>query len=117
MQKKLRSGYTTGTHATAVLVACLSEYFRGVEVDTLRLSLPKKNTANIDVLREELYLFSTIKVDNDDIDVTKGAKISCHLLEQRPQNLKEQTPSLLEIEGVKLSVWAGEGVGVVTKKV
>jgi len=116
MQKKLRSGYTTGTHATAVLVACLSEYFQGVEVDTLRLSLPKKNSATIEVLREKPSLFSTIKVDNDDMDVTKGAKISCALKTNPPKNLKTQTPSLLTIGRVKLYIWAGEGVGVVTKK-
>jgi len=116
MAEKLRSGYTTGTHATATLVACLSEYFEKKRIDTLEVVLPKGIVATIEVVREEAWLFSTIKGDNDDIDVTKGAKISCQLGEQKPESLQQQTPSLLEIQGLKLYVWAGDGVGVVTKK-
>lgn len=116
MQNKLRSGYTTGTHATAILVASLLEYFEGNIVDTLEITLPKDVKANIEVSRESFSHFSTIKVDNDDIDVTKGAKISLVITEIEPTDLKEQTPSVLEVGEFSLSVWAGDGVGVVTKK-
>ena len=116
MAEKLRSGYTTGTHATAVLVACLYEQFEQRTLDTLEVSLPKELLATIQVRREKAVTFSSIKGDNDDIDVTKGAKISCTLQVNRPNNLQEQTPTLLEIKSLKLYIWAGEGVGVVTKK-
>ena len=116
MQKKLRSGYTTGTHATAVLVACLLERFEQKVIDTLEVILPKETLATIEVTQEKSLEFSTIKGDNDDIDVTKGAKISCCLKREKPSNLQDQTPSLLELKHLKLHIWAGEGVGVVTKK-
>ncbi|MDF1882579.1 cobalt-precorrin-5B (C(1))-methyltransferase [Sulfurimonas sp. SAG-AH-194-C21] len=116
MSEKLRSGYTTGTHATAILVASLTEYFEQNIVDTLEITLPKDIKATIEVTREDFSFFSTIKVDNDDIDVTKGAKISVEVQEEEPRGLKEQTPSLLEVGEFSLSVWAGDGVGVVTKK-
>ena len=114
--QKLKSGYTTGTHATATLVASLYEYFDAKIVDTLEILLPKEHQASIEVTRVNECHFSTIKGDNDDIDVTKGAIISCKLLEEKPANLQTQTPSFVEIKGVSLFVWAGSGVGVVTKK-
>ena len=116
MAEKLRSGYTTGTHATAVFVSCLEEYFSDKIVDTLEVILPKDVVATIEVSREKRVHFSTIKGDNDDIDVTKGANISCYLSEEKPLSLQEQTPTLLEINSSKLYIWAGEGVGVVSKK-
>jgi len=116
MAEKLRSGYTTGTHATATLVACLEEYFEQRVVDTLEVLLPKEVVASIEVTRKEPFHFSTIKGDNDDIDVTKGAKISCQLFKNIPQNLQDQTPSIISFKHSKLHIWAGKGVGVVTKK-
>jgi len=114
--KELRSGYTTGTHATAVFVASLYDYFEAKIVHDLFVQLPQNRSANIEVVRESVCHFSTIKGDNDDMDVTKGCKISCQLLEHPPTDIKEQTPSLLEINGTKIFIYAGEGVGVVTKK-
>jgi cobalt-precorrin-5B (C1)-methyltransferase len=116
MAEKLRSGYTTGTHATATLVACFYEYFEQKIVDTLKVVLPKEIVANIEVTREEPFHFSSIKGDNDDIDVTKGAKISCQFLKNIPQDLQEQTPSIIPFKHLKLHIWAGRGVGFVTKK-
>ncbi len=115
MAEKLRSGYTTGTHATAVLVAALLWKFEKKAVDTLEILLPKDLRATIEVFREG-ERFCTLKGDNDDIDVTKGAHISVRLLEEIPQGLKEQNPSGLHIGAFTLSIWAGDGVGVVTKK-
>jgi len=116
MTQPLRSGYTTGTHATATLIACLCEYYEKKIVETLEVLLPKEKVASIDVLQEKELCFSSIKGDNDDIDVTKGAKIFCDLHLEAPQDLKEQTPSQLNLNKTLLYVWAGEGVGVVTKK-
>ncbi len=116
MSEKLKSGYTTGTHATAVLLASLYEYFDAVFLQKLEVVLPQGQEALIEVKREKSCCFSTIKGDNDDIDVTKGCEITCKLLEHSPQNLKEQEPSLLEINNAKIYIYAGEGIGIVTKK-
>ncbi len=111
----LKSGYTTGTHATAVLVASLLAWFEQREVERLEVVLPKGVTASIEVFQEG-EKFCTLKGDNDDIDVTKGAHISVELLGSVPKSLKDQTPSLIRVGLFTLGVWAGDGVGVVTKK-
>jgi len=116
MAQKLRFGYTTGTHATATLVACLHHYFEKKIYDTLEILLPQNISAFIEVQNEGEFYFSSIKGENDDLDVTKGAKISCKLLQTLPKNLKVQTPTLLKVNNLSLYIWAGEGVGVVTKK-
>ena len=116
MSKTLRTGYTTGTHATAVLLACLHEYFQASTVDQLEITLPQGQKALIEVQKEGSLHFSTIKGDNDDIDVTKGCRIGCKLSHTPPQGLQSQTPSLIEPNGMQIFIYAGEGVGVVTKK-
>ena len=72
MQKELRSGYTTGTHATAVFGALLKNYFDEKILKHIGVELPKGDIVNIDVKALGKNHFSTIKVDNDDLDVTKG---------------------------------------------
>ena len=116
MSNKLRTGYTTGTHATAVLVAALNELVNGKEENSIEVTLPDDKTATIKVKRAAKLRYETIKSDNDDIDVTKGAKISLQLLHTPPKDLKPQTPSKLQIGTTTLFLYAGEGVGVVTKK-
>jgi len=115
MAKKLHSGFTTGTHATAVLVGAFCERFMGEVFDVVEVTLPKGVKAKIEIQRDGKNHFSTIKGDNDDIDVTKGAKISCVLYSHMPHDVKKQTPTLIKIDNFKLYVWAGDGVGVVTK--
>jgi cobalt-precorrin-5B (C1)-methyltransferase len=115
MKKELKSGYTTGTHATAVLIAALYEYYEDEVLRNLEVHLPKDNVALIDVKRISKFFYSSIKTDNDDLDVTKGCEITLELLKQKPQNLKEQNPSLLELNKTKIYVYAGDGVGVVTR--
>ena len=116
MAQQLRSGYTTGTHATAIFLASLEEFFNGTLFERLCVVLPQEKEATIEVQREALYCFSTIKGDNDDMDVTKGCTIRFTLSKYPPQNLKEQTPSLITINKTKVFLYAGDGVGVVTKK-
>ncbi|WP_418640892.1 cobalt-precorrin-5B (C(1))-methyltransferase CbiD [Sulfurimonas sp. ST-27] len=116
MSEKLKSGYTTGTHATAVFLATLYEYFGKLPMQKLSVVLPQGAEALIDVGQKERLCYVSVKGDNDDIDVTKGCEISCKLLKQKPQKIKEQTPSLLKIKNTKVYVYAGEGIGVVTKK-
>ena len=116
MEKELKSGYTTGTHATAVLVGALYEYYEDSVIKSLEVSLPKDKLAMIDIKRKEKLFFSSIKTDNDDLDVTKGCEITLKLLSKTPQNLKKQTPSLLKINKTKIYVYGGDGIGIVTKK-
>ncbi|SFV53348.1 Cobalt-precorrin-6 synthase, anaerobic [hydrothermal vent metagenome] len=115
-EKELRSGYTTGTHATAVFLACLYEYFEALIVEKLAVVLPQGQEALIEVKRVKALCFSSIKGDNDDMDVTKGCEIRCALFTKKPQNLKEQKATLLEVNDAKIYIYAGDGVGVVTKK-
>ena len=115
MHNQLRSGYTTGTHATAILVAALLQRFEHKNIESVEVVLPKEKKALIEIFKEGSR-FCTIKGDNDDIDVTKGAHICLLLSEDAPTELKVQTPTLLKVGSFLLSVWAGSGVGVVTKK-
>jgi len=115
MAKELRSGYTTGTHATAVLGAVLREFYKNEITNLVEVKLEKSQNANIKVTKESPYHFSTIKVDNDDLDVTKGCCIYSKLYKESPKNLKSQTPSIIEIGKTKLFIYGGDGVGIVTK--
>lgn len=116
MSNTLRSGYTTGTHATAVVLCSLYEFFNAKELVEVEVVLPSLDVAKIQTQKEKKLHYSTIKVDNDDLDVTKGAKIFAKLYKKRPSNLKEQQPSIVVAKDIKLFVWAGDGVGVVTKE-
>ena len=114
MPEKLRSGYTTGTHASAVLGAVLKEYYLHEKLTNIEVFLPKSN-AKIDVKREAKYHFSSIKVDNDDLDVTKGCCIHAELFFHMPKGLKAQTPSSIKVKNTNIFIYGGHGVGIVTK--
>ena len=115
MSKELRSGYTTGTHATAVFGAVLVNLYEKRAVDSFDVALKNFSHAKIEVRKEEKNHFSTIKVDNDDLDVTKGCCIHAELFADTPKNLKKQEPSLIEVKNTKLFIYGGDGVGIVTK--
>lgn len=119
--KKLRSGYTTGTHTTAAFMAVLNLYTRNICPPTVNVALPKKSdqdVAEIVVTQCGELKVKTIKVDNDDLDVTKGCEICVELFEARLQNDHpiEHKPSIITVYGGEFHVYAGPGVGVVTKK-
>ncbi|MDQ7060522.1 MAG: cobalt-precorrin-5B (C(1))-methyltransferase CbiD [Sulfurimonas sp.] len=116
MQKELRSGFTTGTHATAIFGAVLKSYLDEEILSTIGVFLPKGDCVDIDVKHIAKNHFSTIKVDNDDLDVTKGCCIEAELFLSTPQNLKVQTPSFFKVQNTSFFIYAGDGVGVVTKK-
>jgi len=116
MSQELRSGYSTGTHATAILGAVLYSYKNKKNLKQIEVLLPQNATALIHVTYEEVNHFSTIKTDNDDMDVTKGCCIHVRLYNEKPEGLSEQNPSVLEFKGNKLYLYAGKGLGIVTKK-
>ena len=115
MAKKLRSGYTTGTHATAVFGALLLELCEKKKASLFEVSLKEYPQAKIKVKQEDKNHFSTIKVDNDDLDVTKGCSIHAQLFLDTPIDLKTQKPSLLRVAQTKIFIYGGDGVGIVTK--
>jgi cobalt-precorrin-5B (C1)-methyltransferase len=91
--KPLQKGYTTGVHASFAFKSALESFLL-----TGLKSLSKTN-----------------KMDNDDLDVTKGAEIVVTIsdkLEDLKLNPLEHAP--YEIGSLKL--FAGVGVGVVTKE-
>jgi cobalt-precorrin-5B (C1)-methyltransferase len=109
--KKLKSGLTTGSCATACCVAA-ARYMLG-PVSTqgangehlVEISLPKGKTVSMTIcnseLREDGGIASTIKDAGDDPDVTHGAKVSVAL-------------KLTTNTGIMFH--AGEGVGTVTRE-
>ena len=90
---ELRKGYTTGVHATFAFKLALDGY----------------------LATKRLYKATSKKMENDDLDVTKGCEIIVMISEKKedlelnplyhkPYNIEE-----------KLFLYAGSGVGVVTK--
>ncbi len=91
--KKLKKGYTTGVHALFAL----------------------QNALDCFLVTKQLSISKTNKMDNDDLDVTKGCEIVACVsddLEDLELNEIEHKPYILE----NLTLYAGKGVGVITKK-
>jgi len=97
MTKILKRGYTTGAHTFMLFNSCL-DYF----LSTRLVSISKTN-----------------KMDNDDLDVTKNCEIVVTMSDNLNDLVLNQTPHNAQIYTTgtnKLSIYAGLGVGVVTKK-
>tara|TARA_Y100000294_G_scaffold65310_1_gene61801 strand:- start:265 stop:1362 length:1098 start_codon:yes stop_codon:yes gene_type:complete len=102
---KLKTGFTTGTSATAASVAAILSIIDQKKIKSVDVMLPKKDTIKISINRCEFEknkaCCSVIKDGGDDPDVTHGAEIVVDLeLTSKPNSI--------EIDG-------GEGVGRVTK--
>lgn len=94
--KPLRRGYTTGVHASFAFKSAL-ETFLSTQCTTKS---------------------STIKMDNDDLDVTKNCEIVCAIASSKDAlqlNTLLHKPYILRAEDASLELYAGSGVGVVTK--
>ena len=93
MSKPLKRGYTTGVHASFAFFSALSSYqATGLKAVTI-----------------------THKMDNDDLDVTKGAEIVVSISDRIEDLEINPLPHQPYIIG-KLKLYAGHGVGVVTKE-
>jgi cobalt-precorrin-5B (C1)-methyltransferase len=97
MSRELRKGLTTGAHAFWIFHTALDDF-----LDTKAVSIFKIN-----------------KLDNDDLDVTKN----CEIVVTISDNIKDldlnkivHNAQIFTTETNKLSIYAGVGVGVVTKK-
>ena len=104
-EKKLRTGYTTGSSATAASKAALLSIIKQERIEEIEITLPKKTTIKIPVnsceFEKNKAKCSVIKDGGDDPDVTHGAEIIVELTFNENKNQ-------IEIDG-------GEGVGIVTK--
>ncbi len=104
-EKKLRTGYTTGSSATAASKAALLSIIKQQKIEEVEITLPKKTTIKISVnscqFEKNKAKCSVIKDGGDDPDVTHGAEIIVELTLNDNKNK-------IEIDG-------GEGIGIVTK--
>jgi len=104
-KEKLRTGFTTGTSATAAAKAALLAVINQNKVETVDVKLPKGTFIKIPIYFCEFDKNKArcivIKDGGDDPDVTHGAEIVVDL--SFTKNIDE-----IEIDG-------GEGVGIVTK--
>jgi len=102
---KLRTGFTTGTSATAGAVAAILSIMNQKKIDFVDVTLPNKSQIRIKIENCEFSKSNAtcvvVKDGGDDPDVTHGAEIRTEL------SLTEK-PGEIEIDG-------GEGVGRVTK--
>lgn len=104
-KNKLRTGYTTGSSATAAAKAGLLSIINQRKTESVSIRLPKGDFLEIPVhscnFDSNKAKCSVIKDGGDDPDVTHGAEIIVDL--SLTDNINE-----IEIDG-------GEGVGIVTK--
>jgi len=104
-KEKLRTGFTTGTCATAASKAAILSIINQKNVDSVDVRLPKGDFIKIRIeectFDKDHARCSVIKDGGDDPDVTHGAEIFVDLELTNKINA-------IEIDG-------GEGVGIVTK--
>ncbi len=93
MSKRLKRGYTTGVHASFAFKLALESF----------------------LMTKSCSRAITHKMDNDDLDVTKGCEIIVTISDKK-EDLKlnpiEHKPYIIE----NLKLYAGVGVGIVTKE-
>jgi len=102
---KLRTGYTTGSSATAAAKAALLSIMNQQKIENIDILLPKRSFIKIPIhsceFESNKAKCSVIKNGGDDPDVTHGAEIIVELSFTDKVNQ-------IDIDG-------GEGVGIVTK--
>ncbi len=126
---KLKIGYTTGTHSSAVFKTAINTYFKPDNlIDHPFLcptELPDDSLVDIVIesikIENDVIITGTKKTDNDDLDVTKGCIIRCILTNSLDKlksylNPLEHNPHQFSINNITISIFAGKGVGIVQKK-
>lgn len=112
----LCSGYSTGTYFCACVKAIVCKY-NNIQNDNA-IILPNNTIATIPTYCTNDTVYA-IKEKNDDIDVTIGAKIIVKLtndITKERLNPTPHNPTILHIGTHSLTIYAGEGLGVATKK-
>lgn len=104
-KRELRTGFTTGTSATAAAKAAILSILKQTKIENIEVKLPKGNLIKIPIYsckyEKEKARCSVIKDGGDDPDVTHGAEIVVDLILTDKKN--------------EIYIDGGEGVGVVTK--
>ena len=93
---ELKRGYTTGVHASFAFKSALQSFIN----------------------LQEFSSSKTFKMDNDDLDVTKGCEIVVSISSKKDDlefNSTAQKPYVLNSKKSTLELYSGIGVGVVTK--
>jgi len=93
---ELKRGYTTGVHASFAFKSALQSFIN----------------------LQEFSSSKTFKMDNDDLDVTKGCEIVVSISSKKDDlefNSTAQNPYVLNSKNSTLELYSGIGVGVVTK--
>ena len=82
-KKKLKTGFTTGTSATAAAKAALLSIINQTKIENIDVKLPKGNFIKIPIhlckFEKNKARCSVIKDGGDDPDVTHGAEIIVNL--------------------------------------
>lgn len=103
--KKLRTGYTTGSCGAAATKAALTMLIDQKSVDQVSIVTPKTWTLNLSVdnqvIEEDYASCSITKDSGDDPDITNGALIYSKVSYR---------------DDGKINIYGGQGVGKVTKK-
>ena len=80
---KLRTGFTTGTSATAASIAAILSIINQKKIEAVDVLLPKKSRMKINInsceFEKNKARCSVIKDAGDDPDVTHGAEIIVNL--------------------------------------
>ncbi len=105
-KERLRTGYTTGSCATAAACAALLSIKNQEKITSVDILLPNRSHITIPIhdcrYSKETATCTVIKDGGDDPDVTHGAEMIVELV------LTDNNPDTIEIGG-------GRGVGIVTK--
>ena len=104
-KKKLRTGFTTGTSATAASKAAILSIINQRKIKSVDVKLPKGKIIKIPIhcceFEKEKARCSVIKDGGDDPDVTHGAEIIVDIFLNDKKN--------------EITIEGGDGVGIVTK--
>lgn len=98
-RKGLRTGWTTGTCASAAAKAAAITWSNGLPPKTVEVSLPAGRRVSFDVETDDLLRCVVVKDAGDDPDCTHGARM---------------TAEVRTASGATSSLLAGPGIGTVT---
>lgn len=115
MNKKLKSGFTTGSSCVATIIAGLNYLLEDKKLTKVKVILLNKEKIEINISklikRDSTVIASVNKISGDDPDVTNGIEIFSEIT--KVEKLKEDKAGY-KIGNVLIT--CGKGIGKVTKK-
>lgn len=122
----LKYGYTTGAHAASALKGSLIILNNPEQnLKKVNITLPEGQDILLPILNidsnKKFVSTTVVKSDNDDIDVTKNCKITCHVSIHKVNitqfiNKISHKPVYFTYETYHIEIYAGEGLGIIKKK-